>query len=182
MRDMQQALAWLGGRPEVDAGRLGLWGSSFSGGEVLVLGAVDERVRAVVANVPFAGIPGESYGADTAAIVSAVAAELATGSLADVPAADDPTASVTGPLAVVEEEGNDLPVFLGQPESAARFLSVGAGTAWRNEVTLVNAFGTEPPFDPKGLVVIDGDHFAPYAGAAQAEAAAAAGEWFARFL
>jgi hypothetical protein len=31
-------------------------------------------------------------------------------------------------------------------------------------------------------VVIDGDHFAPYAGAAQAEAVAAAGEWFARFL
>ena len=152
IRDMQQALAWLGDHPEVDAGRLGLWGSSFSGGEVLVLGAVDDRVRAVVANVPFAGLPGEDHRADTAGVVAAVAAELADGPLAAGAAVEGPGASVMGPMAVVEEEGNDLPVFLGHPESAAWFLSAGAGTAWRNEVTLVNAFGTEPPFDPGACV------------------------------
>lgn len=219
MRDMQQALAWLGDDPDVDAGRLGLWGSSFSGGEVLVLAAVDDRVRAVVANVPFAGLPGGAGGADTEGVVAAVAAELAGGPLAGATAAEGPGASVMGPMAVVEEEGNDLPVFLGQPESSAWFLAAGAGTAWRNEVTLVNAFGTEPPFDPgacvahlrcpalfvvasgdrvaeasvalaaygrapepKELLVLDGHHFTPYGGAAQAESAAAAGAWFARFL
>ena len=34
-------VGWLADRPEVDPDRLGAWGSSFSGGEVLALGAVD---------------------------------------------------------------------------------------------------------------------------------------------
>ena len=42
-------------QPGIDPERLALWGSSFSGGEVLVVGAVDPRVKAVIANVPFAG-------------------------------------------------------------------------------------------------------------------------------
>lgn len=143
MRDMQSALTWLGDQPAVDAQRLGLWGSSFSGGEVLVLAAVEDRVRAVVANVPFAGIPGAAYDEDTAALVADISAELAGGTLAN-----SDGASVMGPFAVVAEAGNELPPFLGQPESADWFLVAGAGTTWRNEVTLANAFGTEPAFDP----------------------------------
>ena len=144
MRDMQVALTWLGARPDVDASRLGLWGSSFSGGEVLVLGAVDDRVRAVVANVPFAGLPGTAYdGEGTATLVANISAELVGGTLAD-----NAGAAVMGPFAVVAEEGNELAPFLGQPESAEWFLAAGAGTTWHNEVTLANAFGTEPAFDP----------------------------------
>ena len=56
-RDYRYALSWLAERPEVDADRLAIWGSSFSGGEVIVVAAADERVKAVVANVPLAGIP-----------------------------------------------------------------------------------------------------------------------------
>ena len=48
-RDYRRAIDWLAGRPELDAERIGLWGSSYSGGEVIVVGACDERVRAVVA-------------------------------------------------------------------------------------------------------------------------------------
>ena len=143
MRDMQAALTWLGDRSDVDADRLGLWGSSFSGGEVLVLAAVDDRVHAVVANVPFAGLPGAVYGEETAALVAEISAELAGGTLAN-----SDGASVMGPFAVVAEAGNDLPPFLGQPESAEWFLTAGANTTWRNEVTMANAFGTNPAFDP----------------------------------
>ena len=32
--------------PEVDADRIGVWGSSYSGGHVLVVGAIDRRVKA----------------------------------------------------------------------------------------------------------------------------------------
>ena len=214
MRDMQQALTWLGDRSEVDRERLGLWGSSFSGGEVLVLGAIDERVRAVVANVPFAGVPGSDDDSDTASVVTAISAALADGSLSD-----STGATVLGPMAVVNEEGNEMSAFLGQPESSEWFLTAGAGTTWRNEVTLANAFGTEPPFDPgacvghlrcptlfvvashdqvaetavalaayerapepKKLLVIEGHHFAPYAGTPQLEAASAACAWFAGHL
>lgn len=35
--------------------RIGLWGDSYSGGEVLVVGAVDERVTAIVAQCPVCG-------------------------------------------------------------------------------------------------------------------------------
>ena len=143
MSDMQDALTWLGERADVDAQRLGLWGSSFSGGEVLVLAATDDRVRAVVANVPFAGTPGETYDSDTTEIVEEIRRVLAEGSLADCPAA-----SVMGPFAVVREADTELRVFLDQPESAEWFSTAGSGTAWRNEVTLANAFGSVPPFDP----------------------------------
>jgi fermentation-respiration switch protein FrsA (DUF1100 family) len=40
-------------REDVDADRVGRWGSSHGGGLVLSVAAVDHRVRAVVAQVPF---------------------------------------------------------------------------------------------------------------------------------
>ena len=38
--------------PTVDATRIGIWGSSYSGGHVLVVGAIDRRVCCVVSQVP----------------------------------------------------------------------------------------------------------------------------------
>jgi uncharacterized protein len=52
VRDYRHAITWAQTRPEVDAGRIGVWGSSYSGGHVLVLGAIDKRIRCVVAQVP----------------------------------------------------------------------------------------------------------------------------------
>lgn len=50
--DYRNAITWLAQQPEVDAGRIGIWGTSYSGGHVLHVGAFDTRVRAVVAQVP----------------------------------------------------------------------------------------------------------------------------------
>ena len=36
----------------IDPDRIGIWGSSYSGGHVLVVGALDRRVRCVVSQVP----------------------------------------------------------------------------------------------------------------------------------
>jgi cephalosporin-C deacetylase-like acetyl esterase len=68
-RDYRRAIDWLSQRPEVDARRIGIWGSSFSGGEVLVVAACDRRVAAVIANVPFASLP-DTVGASPAAVPS----------------------------------------------------------------------------------------------------------------
>src|SRR6266700_6326770 len=38
--------------PAVDPERIGVWGSSYSGGHVLVVAAIDRRVKAVVSQVP----------------------------------------------------------------------------------------------------------------------------------
>ncbi|RDK11899.1 alpha/beta hydrolase [Cupriavidus lacunae] len=50
--DWRRAISYLETRPEVDPKRIGLWGTSYSGGHALVLGATDRRLRAVVAQVP----------------------------------------------------------------------------------------------------------------------------------
>ena len=52
VRDFGHAISYARSRPDVDGSRLGVWGTSFSGGHVLVLGAIDPRVRAVVSQVP----------------------------------------------------------------------------------------------------------------------------------
>lgn len=50
--DMRDAITYIGSRPEVDAERIGLWGTSYSGGHSLVVAATDRRVKCVVAVVP----------------------------------------------------------------------------------------------------------------------------------
>jgi len=52
VRDYRHAVTWLSLREEIDAERIGLWGTSYSGGHVLVVGAIDERVKCLVAQVP----------------------------------------------------------------------------------------------------------------------------------
>lgn len=149
-RDYRHALGWLAGRGEVDADRLGVWGSSYSGGEVMVLGACDRRVRAVVANVPFAGLSGADY-SDAAEV--AVRFEVLRDALADETGtgpADTEQAPI-GPMAVVPAPGEDRPAFLPQPESSEFFLPFAADgvepTSWRNDVTVVSML-SDPLWDP----------------------------------
>ncbi len=52
IEDYRNAISYLETLPEVDASRVGVWGISYSGGHVLIVGAIDPRVKAVVAIVP----------------------------------------------------------------------------------------------------------------------------------
>jgi fermentation-respiration switch protein FrsA (DUF1100 family) len=52
VRDYRDAITYAQTRSEVDPDRIGVWGTSYSGGHVLVLGAIDKRVKCVVAQVP----------------------------------------------------------------------------------------------------------------------------------
>lgn len=52
MRDYRHALTFAESRPEVDATRLGIWGTSYTGGLALVAAALDRRVSCVVSQVP----------------------------------------------------------------------------------------------------------------------------------
>jgi pimeloyl-ACP methyl ester carboxylesterase len=52
-RDYRHAITYVTTRSEIDPARIGVWGSSFSGGHALSVAAIDRRVRAVVAQVPF---------------------------------------------------------------------------------------------------------------------------------
>ena len=150
--DMGVVVGWLADRPEVDADRLGAWGSSFSGGEVIALGATDRRLKAVVANAPFAGLgdlgPDDH---DAAEARFAAVADVLTG------ATPPPEVHEIGPMAVVLEPGTEGSAFLPQPESSEWFLAHGPGTGWQNHFTL--SMSAEPPFDPFVCV----SHVAPAA-------------------
>src|SRR5215510_14076465 len=50
--DYRDAITFAETLPEVDRNGIGVWGSSYSGGHVLVIGAIDRRVKCVVSQVP----------------------------------------------------------------------------------------------------------------------------------
>jgi fermentation-respiration switch protein FrsA (DUF1100 family) len=50
--DLRAAIGFLAAQPGIDAGRIGLWGTSYSGGHALFVGSLDPRVKAIVAQVP----------------------------------------------------------------------------------------------------------------------------------
>jgi hypothetical protein len=52
VEDYRNAISYLQGEPGVDPDRIGVWGSSFAGGNVIVTAALDSRVKAVVGQVP----------------------------------------------------------------------------------------------------------------------------------
>jgi fermentation-respiration switch protein FrsA (DUF1100 family) len=52
IEDYRNAVSYMESRPEVDAERIGAWGISYSGGHVMILGALDPRVRVVCGVVP----------------------------------------------------------------------------------------------------------------------------------
>jgi fermentation-respiration switch protein FrsA (DUF1100 family) len=52
VEDYRNAITWVCEQPHIDAARLGVWGTSFSGGLVAYVGTFDRRVKAVVAQVP----------------------------------------------------------------------------------------------------------------------------------
>jgi pimeloyl-ACP methyl ester carboxylesterase len=52
VRDYQNAVSFLERHDEVDPNRIGAWGISYSGGHVLILAAIDPRVRTIVSQIP----------------------------------------------------------------------------------------------------------------------------------
>jgi dienelactone hydrolase len=50
--DLLNAIHWVHGEPQCDSSRIGLWGSSYSGGHVVYAAARDPRIVATVSQVP----------------------------------------------------------------------------------------------------------------------------------
>lgn len=50
--DLQNAVHWAHGEKQCDPRRIGLWGTSYSGGHVVYVAARDPRVKATVSQVP----------------------------------------------------------------------------------------------------------------------------------
>lgn len=162
IQDYRDAITFASTLPEVDADRIGVWGSSYSGAHVLVVAALDRRVRCVVSQVPL--ISGLENGrrlirADTiAGLRSMIDADRAARYKGEAPAM----------IPVVAEEPGQ-PCVLPTDDSTAFFLGMRErATTWRNAVTLrsVELFLEYEPHvyipqispTPLLLVVAAGDH------------------------
>jgi fermentation-respiration switch protein FrsA (DUF1100 family) len=164
VRDYRDAITWVSARSDVDGTRVGVWGSSYSGGHVLVVAAQDRRVGCVVAQVPL--ISGYDNArrlvrADhLAGLRAAFDADRAARHRGEPPAmipvcwTDDPAE----PCALPTADTRDF--FLGPIRERA--------TTWQNEVTLrsVEMFTEYEPGDylpritptPLMMVVAARDH------------------------
>jgi acetyl esterase/lipase len=56
IQDYRDAITWVSLRGEVDPNRIGVWGTSYSGGHVMFLAAYDRRIKAVVSQVPVSDV------------------------------------------------------------------------------------------------------------------------------
>jgi len=54
-QDWESAIAHVRSLPEIDTGRIALWGTSLSGGHVIVTAARQQEISAIVAQVPYVG-------------------------------------------------------------------------------------------------------------------------------
>jgi hypothetical protein len=150
----------------VDPGRIGIWGSSYSGGHVLVVAAIDRRVKAVVSQVPL--ISGHAN------LRALVRADFIAGfrELFDA----DRLARFQGKapaMVPVVDKDPFAPSALPTPDSWEWFSATGETRApsWRNEVTLrsVEMFTEYEPGSylpwisptPLLLLVAVGDHLVP---------------------
>ncbi len=165
VRDYRHAITWLGSRPETDAGRIGVWGSSYSGGHVLVVGAIDRRVKCVVSQVPLVSGSRNLKRLIRADLMAAVRAQFD----ADRAARFDGAAPLMMPVVAADPMA---PAALPTADSWQWFSETGRSRApsWRNEVTLrtVELLGEYEPADyiarisptPLLMVIAAHDHLA----------------------
>ena len=163
VRDYRHAITYASTRPEVDADRIGVWGSSYSGGHVLVVGAIDRRVSCVACQVPLIS------GHRNARRIVRSDFLAPVGGMFDADRAARYAGEPPAMIPVVDADAM-APSALPTPDSYEWFTETGATRApsWRNEVTLrsVEMFWEYEPGayigwvspTPLLMVVAAGDH------------------------
>lgn len=141
-RGVRDALSHLSGRPGIDPGRVALWGDSYSAGQVLIVGAVDPRAAAIVAQVPACGAAPPPPDPD-GELFAALARTLEAGDVRGTPE------TTLGPLPVVSPDQLGSPSLL-TPLSAFRWFMEYSGrydSGWQNRVTRTVP-STPAPYHP----------------------------------
>ncbi|WP_214369906.1 alpha/beta hydrolase [Pseudonocardia sp. H11422] len=166
VRDYRHAITYATTLPEVDGLRIGVWGSSYSGGHVLVVAAIDRRVKAVVSQVPLVSGHDNFRALVRADFIAGFQEQFNADRLARFQG--DPPAMVP-----VVAEDPLAPSALPTPDSWQWFTGTAKSRApsWRNEVTLrsVEMFTEYEPvsylpyISPTPLLLLPavGDHLTP---------------------
>ena len=131
IRDYRHAITYMQTLPGIDRERIGVWGSSYSGAHVIVLGAIDKRIKCVVSQVPLIS------GSENARRL--VRADFFPGLRAALDADREArfAGKEPGMVPVVSEDPLGT-AALPTPDSWKWFTETGNTRApsWRNEVTL----------------------------------------------
>ena len=119
--------------PAVDKRNIALWGDSMSGAEVLLVGAAENRVKAIVVQVPACGESAPPADED-GALGKSMLDHFKNGDIKGTP-------EITiGPMPVVSSDQKGTPSLL-LPVTAFRwFIEYGGryNTLWKNSATFVN--------------------------------------------
>jgi uncharacterized protein len=131
LRDYRHAITFATTLAEVDGERIGVWGSSYSGGHVLVVGAIDRRVKCVACQVPLISGHRNARRIVRSDFIAAV------GAMFDEDRANRYKGGAPAMIPVVDEDPL-APSALPTPDSYQWFTETGRTRApsWRNEVTL----------------------------------------------
>ncbi len=130
-RGYRDAMTFVGCLPGIDGGAIAIWGDSYSAAEVLVVGAVDDRVAAVVAQVPACGPTLPPPDAD-GALYESMRDTLLHGEIAGAP-----EGRTDGPMPVVSADQLNTPSMLTPIQAFRWFIEHGGrhGSGWENRVT-----------------------------------------------
>lgn len=143
VEDYRNAITWLSEQPEVDPQRIGVWGTSFSGGLVLRVGTFDRRVKAVVAQAPSA------LNAESRRNMNPERFDLAGEFLLQDRIARGKS-GVVNYMKVVAPEGEPS-VIPGQAAYELFMSTRDMAPNWRNEITL-ESLERVREFDPVSLI------------------------------
>ncbi|CAG7970649.1 unnamed protein product [Penicillium nalgiovense] len=132
--DISDAITYAQSRADVDPDRIGIWASSYSGGHVLYVGAVDRRVKVVLSQVPF------TDGWET---LNRLLRSDAIDGVNKAFQEDRLARAVGKPAAMMAVVDKDplTPSALPTPDSYQFFSEWEAKSNWKNEVTLKSLEG-----------------------------------------
>ena len=131
-RGYRDAMRYVASLAQVDPERIALWGDSYTGGQVIVVGAIEQRVKVIVAQCPV-------FGAEPPAVEPSKANfDIMKDILSrgDVRGSPETT---TGPMPVVSFDQAGAPSLLKPIQAFRWFIDYGgrAGTRWVNSATRV---------------------------------------------
>ncbi|MCK5256575.1 MAG: alpha/beta fold hydrolase [Deltaproteobacteria bacterium] len=132
-RGYRDAINFVMTLPEIDALKIAVWGTSLSAAEAFAVGAMDSRVKAIIAQVPgFADqLPPEDL---DGASFSSIRETFLNGDLDAIPE------ETTEPLPVVSFDQKGTPSALLVLTAFRWFIEYGGryGTGWENSVSIVS--------------------------------------------
>lgn len=131
-RGFRDAINFAETLDEVDRDRIALWGDSWAGAHVMVVAAIDPRVKAIIAQIPGCGSAVPSI-EPTAATFEVIKAIFHRGDIRGTPE------TTTGPMPVVSFDQVGVPSLLKPIQAFRWFIDYGGrpGSHWINRATRV---------------------------------------------